>query len=379
MKYVFQVFTGDLSEKSQVSWEEIVRKLTPFYEKGKLKAVLCGWSVDRDFYLKLGKVLKSWNIPMIFKTAVFSEWNLVKDLDPTIDFNGQPMEPYHLNEEENFLFRCPSSEKNRRKVVELYDEKMKDLGFDGIFLDRIRYSSLLGGLESAGGCFCDRCVKIYEDHGIDTERLRKKLKKAAEKRTLPLLGYQNGRWQMEDPNIDRFFKVRTEIILDSVRYFAKACRERGLAIGLDLFTPALGYFAGQDVLSLAEEVDFIKPMLYRYTDAPAGIPFEAKRLRESLGEEAWETFVSACGSMEEDAKEFCEKEIAILKQQAQKVYAGMEVNTVKPIVYMTPERVKEEVKMLKKNGITTMVPSWNLGKMSEECLRVLLEEESISV
>lgn len=374
MKYVFQIFTGDLSEKSLADPNALVDQLAPFHTQGKLKAVLAGWSLDKDFYRVLGKQLKEWNVPLFFKTAVFSELGPIHGLDPMIDFRGNAMEPYHLNDEENFLFRCPSSKKNRQVIVDLYDKEMKDLGFSGIFLDRIRYNSLIGGIEGVGGCFCENCQKIYRETGLDIERVKKKLEKASQENHLGLKAYGNGKWTLEDPELDQFFHIRCGILTDSVSYFAREFHQRGLKIGLDLFTPALGYFAGQDVLTLSQEVDFIKPMLYRYTDAPAGIPFEVRALSKALGEKAYQVFLTECGSLEKDAEEFVHKELQVLRESNCDVYAGMEVNTVEPIVEITPDRVKEELRILKEHNVKTMVPSWNLQKMTKECLEVLAME-----
>lgn len=374
MKYVFQIFTGDLSEKSLADPKVILDKLALFHTQGNLKAVLCGWSVDKEFYRTIGEQLREWNIPMFFKTAVFSELSTMNDLDPMIDHNGDPMQPYHLNEQENFLFRCPSSKKNRKAIVDLYDEKMADLGFDGVFLDRIRYSSLIGGVEGVGGCFCEECQRTYRNRGLDVRKVKAKLRRASEEKKLELLKYDDGTWKMKDPDLDLFFRIRCEIIEDSVQYFTREFHQRGLQVGLDLFTPALGYFTGQNVINLGKMVDFIKPMLYRYTYAPAGIPFETEALRKACGEGAYQVFLAECGSMDKDSEAFVQRELKVLKKCTCNVYAGMEVNTVEPIVEITPQRVKEELRILKENNIKTMVPSWNLQKMTKECLEVLAME-----
>ena len=52
---------------------------------------------------------------------------------------------------------------------------------------------------------------------------------------------------------------------------------------MDTFAPYLAYFAGQDMKLLASMADFIKPMMYRITNAPAGMPFETDCLiRETV-------------------------------------------------------------------------------------------------
>lgn len=371
---MFQVFNGDLSEKSLVDPQSIVDTLALFHEKGKLHGVLCGWSKDREFYQTLGKTLKSWDVPMYFKTAVFSEWNEIQDFDPMIDMDRQNMKPYVLNESEKFLFRCPSSERNRQKILDLFDSHMRDLGFQGVFLDRIRYSSLQGGLESVGGCFCDVCTERYKTMGLNVSSLKEKLRKHRNEKKMSLGDYTDGKWQIEDPELNAFFRARCRILQDSVHFFVQEFHKRGMKVGLDLFTPALGYFAGQDVIALSEEADFIKPMLYRYTDAPAGIPFEVRAMEAAIGKEAEKKLETQCGKGEDHWGSFVVKELKVLKDSRCPVYPGMEVNTVEPIVTMTPQRVKDNLKLLNDLNYEIMVPSWNLAKMTPECLQVLLQE-----
>ncbi len=50
-----------------------------------------------------------------------------------------------------------------------------------------------------------------------------------------------------------------------------------MKIGIDTFSPFISYFTGQDLEKLQEVADFIKPMMYRTTKAPAGLPFEFER------------------------------------------------------------------------------------------------------
>ena len=372
MQYLFQIFTGDLCEKSPTEAEPLLEKLEPFYKTGKLQGVLCGWSLDKDFYRAMRQRLSEWNVPFFFKTAVFSELAGLPGLDAMIDHDGRSMEPYVLNEQERFLFRCPSSAANRRAVVDLYDREMADIGFDGVFLDRIRMNSMLAGVRGIGGCFCPRCEERYRQAGLDPEHLKNALRRA-ENEGIALEAYREGRWALADPELDAFFRVRCALITESVRYFADEFRKRGLKLGLDLFTPVFGYFAGQDVQALSAIADFIKPMEYRYTDAPAGIPFEHRMLGRTAGGQAFAKVLAETGSAEDDHAGLVRAELAFLKKCACRVYPGMEVNTVEPIVHITPERVRSEIAMLREAGFDGMVPAWDLNRMPAENLAVLLE------
>jgi hypothetical protein len=51
---------------------------------------------------------------------------------------------------------------------------------------------------------------------------------------------------------------------------------------MDLYAPFMAPFVGQDYEILARHADFIKPMLYRQTFAPAGMGFEYDLLRKAV-------------------------------------------------------------------------------------------------
>jgi len=377
MQYVFQCFTGDLSEVSLADAGTLLSSLKPFHEAGKLKAVMAGWSLDLGFYRQLRQTLSEWGVPLYLKMAVFSEWNGYEGFDKTVNAVGGGASSHVLSKEETFEFRCPTSDHNREEVLSLYDRHFAGIGFDGVFLDRIRYSSLVSGLDGMG-CFCERCTRVYRRRGLDPEKIRTTLaenaacvKKGAGK--LRLMGKDESGWSVSDPVLDAFFRVRCEIMEESLGKLIAAFKERGLSVGLDLFAPSLGYFAGQRSAVLGGKADFIKPMLYRYTNAPAGIPFEAEALKTALGEKAGEDYLAFCGSAAEDFRELTERELRELRQLSCRVYPGFEVNTVPDIVTMDPGRVKEMLETVRKAGFDTIVPSWNLAMMPPENLKVLLE------
>ncbi len=41
------------------------------------------------------------------------------------------------------------------------------------FLDKIRYSSFSNGINGVFSCFCDDCLEIYREKGLDLETLKK--------------------------------------------------------------------------------------------------------------------------------------------------------------------------------------------------------------
>ncbi len=374
MKYVFQIFTGDLTEKSLADPQQIIDKLAMAHEAGKLAGVLCGWTKDEDFYLKVGEQLHQWGVPIYLKIAVFSELSGYKKFDPMIDYYGKPMEPYVLNPEESFEFRCPASDCNRNTLVEIYNQSYAHLPFDGIFLDRIRYSSFLSGIAGIGGCFCSECVKRYEAAGIDVEKLKARLIQLESKKDLQLNGYRSGIWSVEDPLLDAFFKVKCEIIEESLKEYADYFHGRGMKIGFDLFAPAFGYFCGQNVQKLRQYADFVKPMMYRFTDAPAGLPFERERMVAAAGYQVAEQLDKFAGSAENHFQDFVKREVTWMqREEGCEVWPGIEANYIEPIALIQPEMICENVRALKTLGVETMVASWNLNKIPYENMKALLE------
>ena len=391
MKYWFQVHTGNVCQPSPVNVDLVLQRLEAFADRHQLDGVFAGWGAAPEVYEILVKKLQEWHIPFYFKSAAFSEIGEAPRLlaqwgreagqlsyEPMMDLHMEEAKPYHLNEEENFLFRCPSSPVNRRIMEEFALAFTDRFSFDGVFLDRIRYNSLISGI-SGMGCFCPGCRRIYRDKGVDVDHVRQLLLEAevhertevqgakdvpGDKKILPAI-YREGIWIFEDPELNKFFKARSEIIIEAVRSLRERLQARGKKLGLDLFTPSAAYFTGQDVLGLSKEADFIKPMLYQFTDAPAGIPFEMP-------------FVSALTGRYWSVTEVFDADLQLLKKASCSVYPGIEVNVIDPICRVSPRELQETLKKIEQSGFTGIVCSWNMEKMPEENCQVLFTEKTIS-
>ena len=367
LQYWFQIHTGNVYQDSHTpeeSLQNMLKILEEFRENGQLAGVLAGWGADLHVYESLAGKLQDWKVPFIFKTAVFSEieeagslvYGKTTQYEPMVDVRLEPAKPYHLNEQENFLFRCPSSPANRKISEDFALWFLERIPFDGVFLDRVRYNSLISGI-SGIGCFCPRCQRIYRFHGIDMEKVRKMLLEAEQKKSPIPARYGDGRYTFEDPDLDAFFRIRTEIITEAVRAFSERVRARGKQIGLDLFVPSAGYFTGQDTLSLSRQADFIKPMMYKYTFAPAGIPFEMPYVRQLV----------EC-TEEEDV---FERDLAVLKKASCAVYPGIEANVIDPICLVSAEELQETLETIHSMGFTEVVASWDMNQMPRTHLDVM--------
>ena len=147
-----------------------------------------------------------------------------------------------------------------------------------------------------------------------------------------------------------------------------------MKIGFDLFAPAFGYFCGQNAQELRQFADFVKPMMYRHTDAPAGLPFERESMVLAVGEQVGGQMDQLVGDSREHFKGFVTQELNWLKlQEGCEVWPGIEANYIEPIALIRPGELLENLQLLTSLGYDTMVASWNLNKIPEENLDTLLE------
>lgn len=116
--------------------------------------VIIGWSCDRELYEHVIRFLKQHGIECYLWLPVFSETGILKaDTGKLIDDTGNEVKSYCLSEGENFEFYCPEQQCNIRAFLEIYEENFEGLGFDGVFLDKIRYGSFSNGLGGVFSCF----------------------------------------------------------------------------------------------------------------------------------------------------------------------------------------------------------------------------------
>ena len=174
---------------------------------------------------------------------------------------------------ETFLFACPRAENQLSAAVARCDRELP--GYDGVFLDRIRYPSPANGPEMLFTCFCPRCRERDPGSGPWRERLRE-FRAGLESATdggLERWGSLHGAWEAMrlGPWLDR----RSGVIVEAVNRLAAVAMAMGKKVGLDLFSPALSRLVGQDYRRLGAMADWIKPMMYFRARGPAGIALEA--------------------------------------------------------------------------------------------------------
>jgi hypothetical protein len=270
---------------------------------------------------------------------------------------------------EQFRFSCPATSPGR--VIEVYEKHYADAGYDGVFLDRIRYPSFIGGFSSVLGCYCGHCRKHYP---------LPELRELAVRDTanpLGIGGYRNMHYSMDDA-FKRLFERKCDAVFEAVSVLVGYFRGRGMEIGLDLFAPFIAYFVGQDCRRLLGLADFVKPMFYGVTNAPAGLPFELRQYACAFGggEESAMLRKNALLSLIGGEAGLMGREIADMKRFVSenklgaRVCAGIEFNRIDGVADVDESYLRARLnEAADADGI---VASWDLNTISAEHIDCLL-------
>ncbi|MDR0313803.1 MAG: hypothetical protein LBI14_09410 [Treponema sp.] len=386
-KIILQIFSGGFLSEA-VSFEAVQQKLEYVLPRLPVQKVIMGWSRDnsKKLYTQTASFLSKRNIEFYLWFPVFSETGSLLTLSPLIDIEGHEINNPANDEEENFSFCCPNNPQNHEKILGLFEKEFASLPFDGVFLDKIRYPSFaLSGFsadkscKNVFSCFCPHCLKKYEEEGISIDDL----KKALSRPTLSPLGMNaysgSGSYAFEDPTISQFFKLKASFIYKSLSKICKYFREKKYRIGFDVFAPFLSAFVGQDLIALSSLCDFMKPMMYRITQAPAGIPFETEALlRETNSLDIkkrrnFDRLVGVNSDLFPFDLSFVTREIKDLVAQVScDIYPGIEINRRENIAEVYPEYIEETIKAYRASGIDGLALSWNLLDAPKENIDKLI-------
>lgn len=351
-KYIVQVFTGGWFNENYTP-EQVIDRLEAVSEKVPVEKVIIGWNLNEEPYRKIGEYLHSKGIQMLLWIPVFSEVGHLYDAELATDLWGKAPEPYELQEGEDFTFYCPSSAVNTDNIIRLYEEHFADCGFDGVFIDKIRTQSFVGGVSGVLNCGCESCAEYYASHGIDLEAV-KTASEAKGDAFLSVSSYspETG-FVFADPLAAEFFEVKGQLVAESVAKVADYFHDKGMLVGMDLYAPVMSQFVGQNYELLSAHADFIKPMLYRKTEAPAGISFEYDLLKKSIPQaEGYPEFTM-------DAA-FLEGQLAAAAKAGCDIYPGIEVNYREEFARTSPEYIMESLSAVSNAGFAGAVLSWDI-------------------
>lgn len=375
-----QIFSGGFDEK-RVNVAAIMHKLDRIYNLFHLDNLIIGWCTDQNLYLELYDYLQTHGTKLYLWFPVFSELHHFKQFKPVLDFNNREIKKFELQQGESFEFFCPTDKNNLELIKEIYQDTFGGLKVEGVFIDKIRYPSFSNGLTGVFTCFCSECQKAMVDYGIDIENTSNAIRalfddKDQFKTDTPIIisNYQNLKYEFAEPLWQQFFDFKSYNIGRSIRNLSQYFKSRDLEVGLDTFAPFLGYFVGQNLNYLAENGDFIKPMFYRKTWAPAGLPFEINLLQpifrfdDQHGSKWANNIFSFKGknfpaALVNNELEELESAIGI-----KKILPGFEINHKDHISPVLPADVRENMELFTNRGLDGIILSWDIMEAPEENL-----------
>ena len=350
--YIVQVSLGGWDSPDYTA-EQIIGRIDTVSQLVPVEKVIIGWSQDKEIYRQVGEYLHEKNIRMLLWLPVFAETEEVCENSPAVDLWGQTPANYDLAAGEGFRFNCPSDPQNIANVVAIYDRLFSDCGFDGVFLDRIRTQSFVGGVSGVLSCGCPLCVERFAAEGVDIQKVKSEFETQGDA-FFSIDSYTPSEgFNFENPVAAAYFKAKGHVVSTSVAAVADSLRSRGLEVGMDLYAPFLAPFVGQDYAILAAHADFIKPMLYRQTFAPAGMGYEYELLRKAV------PAASGYPALEMDVN-FLHSQLEAMQSYACGKYPGIEINYREVIAPTSPEYISESLKAVKDHHFTGAVLSWNI-------------------
>ena len=178
-------------------------------------------------------------------------------------------------------------------------------------------------------------------------------------------------------------------ITSFVQRAADLIHSAGLAVGLDVFSPALARMVGQDLGSLDVYVDWTKPMTYAHTLGPAGLPYELLDLSTWLVRQhgvseaqalAWLAAASGLplpGTHDELRRRGLPPaalSIEMARARAAGVktlLAGVELVEIPGVAELDMGQIEADQRALRASEIDGLVLSWDLWHMPLERLEVV--------
>ena len=352
MEYILQIFTGAWHSAAPASGD-IVGRIGAISARIPVEQVIIGWNADPILYKEVGAFLHGRGIGMLLWLPVFSEVSAVASPDGALDLFGRPVLPAVQQEGEDFLFGCPSSPRNLQIVKDIYETYFSGCGFDGVFLDKIRCQSFVAGVSGVLSCGCPRCRRAFLTRGVDTDAVRRLYAEKGDS-FFDMASYpMNGKFVLKEPLAARFFEAKEEIVAEAAAELCGYFHGKGLIVGLDLFAPAVSRFVGQSYPLITKHADFIKPMLYRMTEAPAGIGYEymlfEKHAPNVRGREKLTT-----------DRAFLDTQLQAIQGAACKKYPGVEINYRQDIARTNPAYITESLAAIREFGFEGAALCWNV-------------------
>ncbi len=359
-KYIVQVSMGTFNQQ-EYSADEVIARLEAVTQMIPLEKVLIGWSLNPETYRQVGQYLHSKGIEMILYLPVFAETETITSARKAVDLWGNTPALYGKG---GFCFTCPTDSTNYLDIISTYEQYLSHVDFDGVFLDRIRTQSFVSGVNGVLSCGCEECKARYAALGVNLDSVKQRYEDKGD-RFFNVTNYTpKAGFTFEDELAAAFLQAKGQIIADEIKKIADYFHARNMIVGLDLYAPLMAQFVGQDYTLLASACDFIKPMLYRCTYAPAGIGYEYDLLRQSLPNAtgypdfAWDV-------------DFLNDQLSAMEDLPCAKYPGIEIVYNEDIAPTTDEYILESLRAVQAFGYEGTVLSWSIMWVPDEHIRLL--------
>ena len=357
MKYILQISTGSWHGAHNGA-EQIIRKIRETAARLPVEKVIIGCNTDASVYRSLEAYLRGAGIQMLLWLPVFSEVGAIAAPEAGRDLYGNVVARPDSPDGEAFAFGCPSSRRNLQIVKDIWEQYFAGCGFDGVFLDRIRSQSFASGVSGVLSCGCARCRSLFQEKGVDLDAVRELYEREKDAFFDMASCPADGEFVLKNGLAQRFFEAKEEIIAEFVTELTRYFKAKGLIVGLDLFAPLISRFVGQNYALITQGADFIKPMLYRRTEAPAGIGFEYGLFAKHAPD--------ACGRAEFTMdRAFLETQLEAVGRVSCARYPGVEINCDAEYVKTDPAYIAESLAAIRDCGFEGAALCWNLMRAPE--------------
>lgn len=356
LSYILQIHTGSF-EHSHTDFQHIQKKVESILNEKSIKAVIFGWHLDEKLNQEVLDYFHHRGIACYFWLPVLSEVDLIKKSVDITDYEGKQGQSVQVIEDESFAFLCPTHKESYQNVCDLYEERLSGLDFDGVFLDKIRFPSFANGCNEGFGCFCQSCEEFFTQRHVDLSYVKDKITHHDD---VLLKGHYDeyGHYLFDDEKIHLFYQTRAQMISHIIGDLCDYFHQKNLKVGLDIYAPFFAYHCGQDIYELSKKADFLKPMFYRFTQAPAGMQYEYDAYKQYFKD-------STYFSLEPTSLSCLDMQCHFLEKAICDVYPGVEVNPIEGICDTNVDYFKENKEFFSQH-FDSLVCCWNCLLMNED-------------
>lgn len=285
---------------------------------------------------------------------------------------------------ETFKQACPNNPHAVSTSLRHLERFLTSYEFDGVFIDKIRFPSMVNGLQDIFSCFCPYCAKKASKFDLDLSEVKAVLEnKCKIGRQGTMHSIPPGAEWLEElisdrPILQQFVRFRADSINQAVARISALVKEIGKKMSVDVFSPSLAPFVGQDFAFMGKHAAWIKPMIYRFGNGPSSLRSEIPALINEL-----ETYLDLeknevmdwVGSHIDGLQGVPLKQIkrvaplGLIRAEIRKavrlfpdtpVYLGLETVSIPGVMEIRPKHIQEILEIGLNEGVQGYVLSWDL-------------------